>query len=223
MTRAVPISQEQWFYFLVVFTPFYVFMATVSAMNKLFTPELPPSYCRCRGFTLLELMVAVTAMLVLLLVAAPSMSAMMNSVKLTSASNDLLAHIYLARSEAIKRRGRVVLCKSADGASCASSGGWEQGWIVFHDTNNNGVLDAGELVIARQDPLPLALKVTGNQNVARYVSFDPTGATKTTGGGFQAGTLTFCRQSVASNEARQIILNAVGRPRVQRFQIASCV
>jgi type IV fimbrial biogenesis protein FimT len=199
-------------------------------MNTAQTPSLlplrlagrRPFNLRTAGFTLLELLVAVTAALVLLLVAAPSLNAAVTSMKLTSASNNFLSHIYLARSEAIKRNGRVVLCKSADGASCASSGGWEQGWIVFHDTNNNGVIDAGELVIARQQALPAAFKLTGNQNVAKYVSFEPTGSTRLVGGGFQAGTLTLCRQSATSNEARQIILNAVGRPRVQKLQITSC-
>jgi type IV fimbrial biogenesis protein FimT len=181
-----------------------------------------PSNSRTSGFTLLELLLAVTVISVLLLVAAPSMSAMMNSVGLTSASNDLLAHIYLARSEAIKRHSRVALCKSADGDTCATSGGWEQGWIVFHDANNNGVIDAGEPVIAREQALPAAFRLTGNQNVAKYISFEPTGSTRMVGGAFQAGTLTLCRQSPTSNEARQIILNAVGRPRVQRLQIASC-
>jgi len=199
-------------------------------MNTAHTPlrrpqRLPgqrPFQLHASGFTLLELLVAVTASLVLLLVAAPSMSAAINSMKLTSASNDLVSHMYLARSEAIKRNGRVVLCKSSNGSTCASSGGWEQGWIVFHDTNNNGIIDGGELVIARRQALPAALRLTGNQNVAKYVSFEPTGSTKLVGGGFQAGTLTLCRQSAASNEARQIILNAVGRPRVQKLQIASC-
>jgi type IV fimbrial biogenesis protein FimT len=199
-------------------------------MNTAHTPTLRPQrlsgqrplHAHTGGFTLLELLVAVTAALVLLLVAAPSMSAVINSMKLTSASNDLMSHMYLARNEAIKRNGRVVLCKSSNGTSCATSGGWEQGWIVFHDTNNNGVIDGGELVIARQQALPGALRLTGNQNVAKYVSFEASGATKTIGGGFQAGTLTLCRQSAASNEARQIILNAVGRPRVQKLQIASC-
>jgi type IV fimbrial biogenesis protein FimT len=200
-------------------------------MNTAQTPSIRPLRLAGRrpfnysanGFTLLELLVVVTAMLVLLLVAAPSMSAVVNSIRLTSASNNFLSHMYLARSEAIKRNARVALCKSADGATCASSGGWEQGWVVFHDTNNNGLLDAGEPVIARQQALPAALRLTGNQNVAKYVSFEPSGATRTVGGAFQAGTLTLCRQSVASNEARQIILNAVGRPRVQRLEIASCL
>jgi type IV fimbrial biogenesis protein FimT len=197
-----------------------------TAQTPPFRPQrldgLRPFNLRNRGFTLLELLVAVTAAMVLLLVAAPTMSAAVTSAKLTSASNSFLSHIYLARSEAIKRNGRVVLCKSSDGASCAASGGWEQGWIVFHDTNNNGVIDGGELVIARQQALPAAFRLTGNQNVARYVSFEPTGSTRLVGGGFQAGTLTLCRQSVASSEARQIILNAVGRPRVHKLEIASC-
>ena len=45
------------------------------------------------------------------------------------------------------------------------------------------------------------------------------GATKLVGGGFQAGTLTLCRQSGRAGEGRQIILNAVGRPRVQKVAL----
>ena len=67
------------------------------------------------------------------------------------------------------------------------------------------------------------MRLSGNQNVSRYVSFTPTGATRLIGGGFQAGTLTVCRESAEAGEARQIILNAVGRPRVQRSTVASAV
>jgi len=175
-----------------------------------------------RGFTLIELLVAMTATLVLLLVAAPSMSAIINSVRLTSATNEFVAHVQMARTEAIKRNSRVVLCKSADGATCTASGGWEQGWIVFHDANNNGLADSGEPILARQSALSGRLRATGNQNVSKYVSFSSNGAAKLVDGAFQAGTLTLCRQSAASNEARQIILSSVGRPRVQKLQIASC-
>jgi type IV fimbrial biogenesis protein FimT len=178
--------------------------------------------CRAHGFTLIELMVGLTVTLVLLIVATPSMGSIIDSVWLTSATNEFMADVQLARTEAIKRNSRVALCKSADGASCVTSGGWEQGWIVFHDTNNNGLADPGEPVLARQSALSRRLRATGNQNVVRYISFSSNGAAKLLDGAFQAGTLTLCRQSPTSNEARQIILNAVGRPRVQRLQIASC-
>ena len=62
----------------------------------------------------------------------------------------------------------------------------------------------------------------GNQSVASYVSYTALGATRLKGGGFQAGTLTVCRRSGVPTPARQVILNALGRPRVQRATVASC-
>lgn len=184
-------------------------------------PPLPQR--AARGFTLTELLVVLTIVAVLATVGMPSMAAITDSIRLSSASNVFLSNLHLARSEAIKRNGRVVLCKSADGVSCAGSGGWEQGWLVFHDANNNGTLDSGESVIERAQPLAGNLRLTGNLNVASYVSFVSTGATKLVGGGFQAGSLTLCRQSASGGEARRIILNAAGRPRIQRVAVDTCV
>lgn len=178
--------------------------------------------CRARGFTLIELMVVIAVATILLGFGIPSMTALLNSNKLTAASNALLSSMRLARSEAFKRNSRVILCKSFDGASCTTAGGWEQGWIVFHDANDDGEHDATEVVIERGNPLPPSLRLTGNSTVARYVSFMATGTARMTGGGFQAGTVTVCNLSASGGEARQIILNAVGRPRVLRVAVASC-
>ncbi len=173
-----------------------------------------------RGFTLVELVMVLAVMAVLVTFAVPSLRSLMDSSKLTAASNSLLSSMHLARSEAIKRGTRVVLCKTADGVVCAERGGWEQGWMVFHDINNNGERDGNEVVIQRIEPLAASLRLTGNSTVARYVSFISTGGTKLISGGFQAGTLTVCNHS--ASEARQIVLNAVGRPRVQRVSSTSC-
>lgn len=175
-----------------------------------------------RGHSLIELLTVVCLMGVLAVVAAPAMSSMMGSIQLTSTTNGLFSHILLARSEAIKRNSRVALCKSSDGISCAASGGWEQGWIVFHDANNNGTREDAEPIMQRELALPASLRLTGNLNVAHYVSFASTGAAKLVGGGFQAGTLTVCQYSAGGNMARQIVLNAAGRPRVQKGSAVSC-
>ena len=180
------------------------------------------SSSRSRGFTLVEVLATLAVIAVLVTFGMPSMTALVDSIQLKSASDVFFSHLHLARSEAIKRNSRVVLCKSADGVSCISDGGWEQGWIVFHDANTNAALDIGETVIHRAVPLAASFRFTGNANVARYVSFVPTGGTQLVGGAFQAGTFTVCRQSGSSGEARQIVLNAVGRPRVQKIEISSC-
>jgi type IV fimbrial biogenesis protein FimT len=177
---------------------------------------------RQRGFTLVELMIVVAVATVLLGFGIPSMTALMNSNKLTAASNALLSSMRLARSEAFKRNGRVVLCKSRDGVACTLSGGWEQGWLVFHDVDGNGEHGPDEVVIERGNPLPNTLRLTGNSSIARYMSFVASGATRIATGGFQAGTVTVCNLSATGGEARQIVLNAFGRPRVERVAVASC-
>ena len=175
-----------------------------------------------RGFTLVELLVVIAIAGILTGIAAPSMSGLLRSVKLTSATNDLFASLMMARSEAVKRNSRVALCKSSDGVSCVATGGWEQGWIVFHDINNNGTHESGEEVVMRAQALSTDLRLSGNLNVAKYVSYSPTGVAKLVSGGFQAGTITLCNESADSGEARQIILSSAGRPRVQKTHIPSC-
>lgn len=178
---------------------------------------------RSLGFTLVELMAVLAIAAVLMGAGVPSLAQLVRSVKLTSATNDLFGSLLLARSEAAKRHARVVVCRSFDGATCAPSGGWEQGWIVFHDANNDGLRQSGELLISRMQALPSDLRLFGNLNVSRYVSFAPTGEARLASGGFQAGTVTLCNPSLHGGDARQIVISATGRPRVQKAQVASCV
>jgi type IV fimbrial biogenesis protein FimT len=175
------------------------------------------------GFTLIELLVVLAIASILAGAAVPSLRDLIRSTKLTNSANDLFASLTLARSEAAKRHARVTLCKSADGNLCSTTGGWEQGWIVFHDPNDDGVRDPGEDIVSRVDSLPNDMRLSGNLNVAKYISYTPTGETKLASGAFQAGTVTLCNASSSSEDARQIVLNAVGRPRVQRVRVKSCL
>src|ERR1700746_2558911 len=88
-----------------------------------------PSIRRQRGFTLVELMVAIAVLAVLLVLAAPSFTNASLPSKLRSLANSLRGASQLARSEAIKRDAVVTLCVSANGATCGA-GNWSQGWIV---------------------------------------------------------------------------------------------
>jgi type IV fimbrial biogenesis protein FimT len=175
-----------------------------------------------RGASLVEVLTAIAVSLLLLSLGMPRMQEVLHSVMLTAASNDLLSDLHAARSEALRRNRRVSLCKTADGAQCAGHGGWEQGWIIFHDENRNGTIDAGEEVIRRHEALDSQLRLTGNQPLAKYISYNPLGASKLTGGGFQAGTMTLCRLSPDATPGRLVIVNALGRPRVQRVTVPYC-
>jgi type IV fimbrial biogenesis protein FimT len=175
-----------------------------------------------RGFTLVELLIAVAVAAILLGIGVPSFSRVLNTTRLSDASNTLLASMKRARSEAIKRNGRVTLCKSSDGVTCASAGGWEQGWIMFHDSNHDGDRSRDEPVIERVQAMNTGVRVTGNAHVEKYVSFLANGLSRLVSGGFQAGTVTLCNHSAAAGEARQIVLNAVGRARIQKADAVQC-
>jgi type IV fimbrial biogenesis protein FimT len=177
---------------------------------------------RQRGVSQVELLVSVGVVAGALRLGIPAYQDTVQAAALSAAAQDLLGDLELARAEAARRNQRVALCKSPAGAQCAAQGGWEQGWIVFHDANNNGRKDAGEELIARHEGLAGGLRARGNQPVANYVSYTAIGASKSTAGGFQAGTLTVCRASGLPTSSREVIVNALGRPRVKLAKVANC-
>ncbi len=97
------------------------------------------------GFTLIELMITLTIAAIVLTVGVPSFQTMILNNSRVAQVNEFIGVLNMARSEAIKRGSRVVICRSTNGSSCATdtTGIWEGGWIAFVDRNQNGVLNAG--------------------------------------------------------------------------------
>ena len=177
---------------------------------------------RLRGVTLLELMVVVAIATILMMVAAPSFTALMNTQRANSAATTLLNGMNFARNEAIKRNVRVVLCKSATSSACTNSGLWSQGWIVFQDTNNNAQVDTGEAVLMQQGTAAQGVSITGNQNIADYVSYSASGTAKLLSGAMQAGTFTICTTPAQTDSVNQLVLNTTGRPRLDKAAATAC-
>ena len=118
------------------------------------------------GFTLLELMVVVVVVGILSIVAAPSMSAMVNANRLNGVSGELTASMQVARSEAIRRNARVTVCASTNGTTCANSGTWTR-WIVRGNDNATGNPD-----VIRDDTPNSSVNVSGP---AAGIVFRPSG------------------------------------------------
>lgn len=71
-----------------------------------------------RGFTLIELIVAIAVAAILLTVAVPSMKNLIRNNRVTGQTNELVAMINFARSEAIRRNDSI------DVDLTSSAGGW---------------------------------------------------------------------------------------------------
>jgi len=174
------------------------------------------------GYTLLEMLMTVILLTMLLLFGLPSMLVFVDTMRLDTANRAMISSLQLARSSAAAGGRRVVLCKSADGVSCGQAQGWEQGWIVFQDSNNNAHLDEGERVLHREPALGARLRMRGNRPVEGYIAYTPLGQTQLTNGAFQAGTLTACMLSLEQSSARQIVISASGRARTQAVRLEFC-
>lgn len=143
------------------------------------------------GFTLLEVMVAITVLAILLGVGVPGFRDFVRNSRMTAATNDIVTDFSIARSEAVKRRVPVTLCKSQNLTACdADATGAFRTWIMFVDdadpavaagNDGNGVVDAGE-VILRQRTISDTITVTTNAN-ARRTTFLPTGYPNAAAGG----------------------------------------
>lgn len=99
-----------------------------------------------RGFTLIELMIGLVVLVIVIAIGLPGMQGLINSGRLSAATNELSAAVQLTRVEALRRNRSVVLCRSATLAACAAGDTWP-GWLVFVDANNNGAVDTGEEII----------------------------------------------------------------------------
>lgn len=175
-----------------------------------------------RGVTLIELMTVLAVLAVLLGMGTASFNRLMETTRLRTLSNDLLNDLRLTRSEAILRGERVVMCAATTADACSNVAGWHQGWLLFQDANNNGWRDSDEPVLRFRPAAPVGWTIAGNSPVARYVSYDALGATRMTGGAFQAGTITICRSGASNVAARRVIINSIGRPRSAEAMLSRC-
>jgi len=86
-----------------------------------------------RGVTLIELMTVIAVLAVLASIAAPSFNMLIKRWRVMQTAELFQTTLYLARSEAMKRGGNVVVEKLACPGTTKSD--WNCGWEICHSTS----------------------------------------------------------------------------------------
>jgi type IV fimbrial biogenesis protein FimT len=156
------------------------------------------------GFTMIEMMLALTVLAVLISLAVPSLHGALQRNRISAAANELVAHINLARLHAVTRREVTVVCPGSATTGCRGDNRWDRGWIVFRDPDRDGAPNA------RTDVLRVAGRIDrlhADSAGRTRIRYRPTG--------FAPGTnLTIKLCDPASRLSRAVIVSNPGRPRV---------
>ena len=186
--------------------------------------RLTRSNSHSQGFTLIELLVTMAILGILAAIATPSLQNFVLNNRIRAQAAALTSSLAFARTEAITRSTRVVTCPGT-ASGCNNTTEWENGWLVFVDTDNDMALDTG----LDSDEIPLELHgpldgsrttLRGSVNVTSKVSFIYDGSA-------QSGTFVLCDHRGFEDYARAIEVLATGRSRTLiadvSTEVSSCL
>jgi type IV fimbrial biogenesis protein FimT len=145
------------------------------------------------GFTLLELLMVIAIMGITLAIAIPNFKALITSIRLTNAANNMVSALQIAKSEAIKSNSLVSIIPNLK---------WEKGWGVKKQITN-------EPPISLFEPLNAGYTVQPQTPPISEITYRPDGRIA------QNKEVVFYFCSPASTAAfREVTINATGRVKV---------
>jgi type IV fimbrial biogenesis protein FimT len=167
---------------------------------------------------------------IILTLAVPSYQSLIANNRITAHTNELVMAINMARSEAVKRNVRVILCRSADPtASPPSCGGsehtWTTGWLMFASGDANSTYEpATDTLIRVGEAARTGIQVRTNATSNNNLEINSNGTTNESGG---TAAFAVCDDRDRDSDfdeqwGRQIQVSPSGHVRLIRAPIPNC-
>lgn len=150
---------------------------------------------KTKGFSLVELLIALVILAILTAIAYPSFQRVIMRTKLNADSTLFSQDLAFMKGKAKTRTGSTItMCPSSDGATCTGTS-WSSGRIIFFDENADGIVTSGKdeiLEIRGASTGTSTITVTGF-NTGANIQYRSTGVLP------YAGVVTFCDSKLSGN------------------------
>jgi type IV fimbrial biogenesis protein FimT len=169
-----------------------------------------------------ELVVVMLIVAILAAIGVPSFKYVTTSNRISSEVNMLLGDMQFARSEAIKEGMPVTVCiANAAGTGCLGAGtiSWQNGWIVFLDSNASKQVNVGEAIL-RWVPAFTSTDTFVAQSATMWaVTFNRSGYAPTS----LATTTTINLHDSTNNSSftRCLAITPIGSPSTERYGVGT--
>ena len=156
-----------------------------------------------KGFSLIELMVVLSILVILLTIGVPSMVGFVRSQKLESAVQLFKDGYSQARYEAVTRQEAVHICP-LNNVTKRCGNNWNRGLLTFNDLNGDSQFDPVVDRLLRQNTFPEGIGIVWNQPGFLKVGVS--------GGVNKNGTFTI--QILGDSHSKQLVISPTGRIRI---------
>ncbi|MFQ2101998.1 GspH/FimT family pseudopilin [Aeromonas sanarellii] len=116
-----------------------------------------------KGFTLLELMIAVSLGVILLGIGAPAMSSLLSENSLRFESRTILKYLRFARSQAIDNQQSVTACLANASDNCVTANPTQLLVFVDNDNPQDNILNNSDQFLARTSAFAGTLTISNNR------------------------------------------------------------
>jgi len=159
-----------------------------------------------KGFTLIELMVALSIVMILVGIGIPSLNKFIVELRVDNEISLLCRILLIARNTAINENKTVTLCPLNDQNTCENQ--WKNALSVFVDANNNKIYEplSGERII-KIKPSIVEGDVLQYGNTRKGLTYAATGHLSGWG---QNATFKYCPKGY-DDKSRGIVVSVSGR------------
>ncbi len=179
-----------------------------------------------KGVTLYELLITLLVVGVVLTLGVPNMVEFRQNSRMTATANDLIAAFQLARTESARAKDNITICatKQPMSSTPACDGDWDEGYIVFVDSDGDIVRDNTEAVLRRHEAAQPGVELAVASD-ATFFSYGPTGLGRGDIGGSPSLTqIVICDErgnttaAGGNSAARLFVTTPLGRATIVREQ-----